>query len=46
MKRGQHDYRTAKNIDSLLSMTQRHNKKNDDKYKTWNRGWNELDAHN
>ena len=46
MKRGQHDYRTAKDIVSLLSMTQRHNKKNDVKYKTWNRGWNELDAHN
>ena len=34
MKRGQHDYRTAKDIVSLLSITQRHNKKNDVKYKS------------
>jgi hypothetical protein len=46
MKKEQHDYRTAKDIVSVLSLTQRHNKKNDVKYKIWNRGWNELDAHN
>ena len=38
MKRGQHDYRPMKDVVSILSMTQRHNKKNDVKYKTWNRG--------